>query len=104
MGHIPKPMAARVIETIVRKAIAAYQLGVSPLLGPHCRYYPSCSQYMSDAIQARGLVAGVARGILRVARCNPLFPGGYDPATGGDRAGSGAGGASMDRNARGEKE
>lgn len=59
--------------------VGVYQRAISPLLGARCRFYPTCSQYMIDAVRTRGALAGVALGVLRVARCNPLFPGGYDP-------------------------
>jgi putative membrane protein insertion efficiency factor len=56
-----------------------YQRGISPLLGPRCRYTPSCSQYMILAIQKYGLIRGVLRGAWRIARCNPFSHGGHDP-------------------------
>jgi putative membrane protein insertion efficiency factor len=73
------------MERYITKIVYAYQRYISPLLGPHCRYYPTCSQYTIDAVHARGTVAGLALGALRVARCNPLFPGGYDPVKRGSR-------------------
>jgi putative membrane protein insertion efficiency factor len=59
--------------------VRGYQKGVSPLLGPRCRFYPSCSQYMIEAIRARGAIRGALKGGWRLLRCNPLSPGGYDP-------------------------
>ena len=61
------------------KAIGFYQRRISPLFGPKCRYYPTCSQYTSDAIERYGVLIGGALGALRILRCNPLFPGGVDP-------------------------
>ena len=61
------------------KAIRFYQRRVSPLFGPRCRYYPTCSQYAFDAIERYGVLIGGALGALRLLRCNPLFPGGVDP-------------------------
>lgn len=59
--------------------IRAYQLGVSPLLGPRCRFYPSCSCYMHSAIELHGALKGTWLGMRRVLRCHPLHQGGYDP-------------------------
>jgi len=60
-------------------AVLAYQKVVSPLLPPACRYTPTCSQYMIEAIDKKGLVIGLLKGLWRIVRCNPLLPGGYDP-------------------------
>ena len=67
--------------------LRAYQLVISPMLGPRCRYAPSCSSYAVQAITARGLVVGSALAAWRVLRCNPWSLGGYDPvpARAGDR-------------------
>jgi len=59
--------------------IRGYQLGVSPMLGPHCRFYPSCSCYAHTAIQRFGAVRGVWLGLRRLLRCHPFAEGGYDP-------------------------
>ena len=59
--------------------VRAYQRCVSRFLPPVCRFTPSCSQYMIDAIRKRGFIVGVLKGAWRILRCNPLFPGGYDP-------------------------
>ena len=63
--------------------LRGYQLALSPLfaaLGSQCRFEPSCSQYMIDAVRARGVIVGVGLGLWRLARCNPFSRGGYDPA------------------------
>lgn len=57
----------------------AYQKIISPCLPKTCRFTPSCSQYMIDALRKRGPVAGLILGIWRIFRCNPLGKGGYDP-------------------------
>lgn len=59
--------------------IRLYQLLISPLLGPRCRFYPSCSQYATEAVQRYGLLRGGALSLRRLSRCHPLNPGGYDP-------------------------
>lgn len=78
--------AARLLRAVVRLpaaaavlAIRGYQLLISPLLGPTCRYAPSCSAYGAQAITQRGLVVGAALTSWRLLRCNPWSPGGYDP-------------------------
>lgn len=60
-------------------AIWVYQRTISPLLGPRCRFQPSCSRYMAEALRQYGLVRGLARGLKRLSRCHPWHPGGYDP-------------------------
>lgn len=59
--------------------IRTYQKLLSPLLGQHCRFYPSCSQYTLEAIEEWGLVRGVWLGTKRICRCHPLNEGGIDP-------------------------
>lgn len=59
--------------------IAGYQRWLSPLLGPRCRFHPSCSEYARDAIGRYGLLWGGVKALWRLVRCQPLHPGGYDP-------------------------
>ena len=59
--------------------IRFYQRWISPMLGPHCRFQPTCSQYFILAIRKYGVVGGTLRGVWRICRCNPWNPGGYDP-------------------------
>jgi putative membrane protein insertion efficiency factor len=60
-------------------SIRLYRYVISPLLGPTCRFAPSCSQYAIDAIEQYGLFRGFWLGLLRILRCHPYHPGGYDP-------------------------
>ena len=59
--------------------LRAYQLTLSPLIGPACRYQPSCSQYAVEAIERHGAVRGAALAARRLIRCHPLGASGYDP-------------------------
>ncbi|HEX3846451.1 MAG TPA: membrane protein insertion efficiency factor YidD [Steroidobacteraceae bacterium] len=66
--------------------IRGYQLALSPLLGPRCRFYPSCSCYAHAAIERFGVWRGGALAARRLLRCHPFHEGGYDPVP--DRIGS----------------
>lgn len=59
--------------------IRLYQRFVSPFLPPACRFHPSCSQYLSEAVEKWGLVRGLYLGLRRLGRCHPFHPGGFDP-------------------------
>lgn len=59
-----------------------YQKKISPIIrstGINCKYYPSCSEYMKQAIEKYGCFLGVLKGIKRILKCNPFSKGGYDP-------------------------
>jgi len=60
-------------------AIALYRGWISPLLGPKCRFHPTCSSYAAEAIVRHGPFLGTVRALGRIARCHPLADGGYDP-------------------------
>jgi len=60
-------------------SIRGYQLAISPMLKPSCRFYPSCSCYAHTAIERYGVVRGFWLGLRRLLRCHPFAPGGYDP-------------------------
>ena len=63
---------------LLAAAIGLYQATVSPLLGPRCRYYPSCSQYAKEAVLKYGVLRGSWLAAGRLARCHPWHPGGVD--------------------------
>ena len=66
-------------QALIVGAIRGYQLLIRPLLGPRCRFHPSCSEYFIGAVRKYGAIRGAWRGIWRICRCNPWNPGGYDP-------------------------
>ncbi len=59
--------------------IRCYQRLISPLLGPRCRFHPSCSSYAVEALQKHGGLRGSWLATRRLCRCHPLNPGGEDP-------------------------
>jgi putative membrane protein insertion efficiency factor len=59
--------------------IKLYQITLSPMLGANCRFTPSCSQYMVDAIEEWGPVKGIGMGLKRITRCHPWGGHGHDP-------------------------
>ena len=64
---------------ILIKLIRFYQVAISPWLGKNCRYQPTCSQYMLEALKVYGLYKGVFLGIKRILSCHPWGGSGYDP-------------------------
>jgi putative membrane protein insertion efficiency factor len=67
------------MKFILLGLIRLYQLTLSRVLPPTCRFYPSCSQYSREAIERHGAWRGGWLAVKRIARCHPLNPGGYDP-------------------------
>ena len=67
------------MRAILIGLIAVYRFCVSPLLGPSCRFHPSCSCYARESIERHGARRGVWLALARIARCHPWNPGGYDP-------------------------
>jgi putative membrane protein insertion efficiency factor len=73
--HVRPQGLARPLAAFVR----FYQLGISPLLGPRCRFAPSCSEYALEALTAHGALRGGWLALRRLSRCHPFHAGGYDP-------------------------
>ncbi|GAB0147888.1 membrane protein insertion efficiency factor YidD [Marichromatium gracile] len=67
------------MRRILTGLIRVYQYVLSPLLGPRCRFYPTCSHYAIEAIECHGPVYGSYLAVRRVLRCHPWHPGGVDP-------------------------
>jgi uncharacterized protein len=68
-------LARRAVVLLLR----VYQRVISPLFGPRCRYYPSCSEYAVQAVERFGILRGLVLAGWRLLRCNPLSRGGFDP-------------------------
>ena len=90
----PRPTAAARVLVLL---LTGYRRFISPLLGPRCRFYPSCSAYALEAVQAHGALRGTWLAVRRLSRCHPFHAGGVDPVppprTPGRTAGAGAAGA-----------
>jgi putative membrane protein insertion efficiency factor len=67
------------IVTGLTAAIRAYRYVISPMLGPTCRFYPSCSCYAEEALQRHGAMRGSYLTVRRLLRCHPWHEGGFDP-------------------------
>ena len=68
-------MVARLLMALIR----VYQRSLSPLLGPTCRFHPSCSHYGHECLRVHGAARGSYLTLRRLLRCHPFNPGGYDP-------------------------
>jgi putative membrane protein insertion efficiency factor len=66
------------MSAILVASIRFYQKAISPWLGEHCRFYPSCSEYMIGSIHKNGCILGTLDGLWRILRCHPFNPGGVD--------------------------
>ena len=69
----------RVPATVMVLLVRGYQVAISPLLPPACRYFPSCSAYAVEALEKHGALRGGWLAARRIMRCHPFAPGGYDP-------------------------
>ncbi|HEY3442629.1 MAG TPA: membrane protein insertion efficiency factor YidD [Paludibaculum sp.] len=67
------------MQTVILSLLRTYKRWLSPLLPSACRFHPTCSEYMMDAVTKYGAARGVWMGLRRLARCHPLNPGGLDP-------------------------
>jgi uncharacterized protein len=67
------------MQRVVIALLRGYKLVISPLLPSACRYYPTCSEYMVEAIRKYGVLKGTWLGLKRLGRCHPFHEGGYDP-------------------------
>ncbi len=67
------------MRIILIAVLRGYKRWVSPLLPSACRFYPTCSEYMAEAVGKHGLLKGTWLGVRRLGRCHPFHAGGYDP-------------------------
>lgn len=79
MSNLPQPGPRSPLAHVARAFILFYRWCVSPLLGPSCRYYPTCSAYALEAVDTHGALRGAWLAVKRIARCHPWHEGGYDP-------------------------
>ncbi len=66
-------------KRVVLGLLVFYKRFISPALSPSCRFVPTCSEYMYQAVEKYGVVRGFWMGVQRILRCHPFHPGGYDP-------------------------
>ena len=67
------------MRALICTLLRAYRYALSPVLGPHCRFHPSCSAYALEAVQRHGAMAGTWLAVRRIGRCHPWCAGGVDP-------------------------
>ena len=75
IGRFLYQLPALILIGLVR----IYQMTLSHLIGKQCRFHPTCSAYFIEAVKKYGAMKGSVKGILRICRCHPFHPGGYDP-------------------------
>jgi hypothetical protein len=72
-------LPGRLLGAVLIALVRGYQICISPLLPRTCRFHPSCSHYMIEAIRRKGPIVGPLKGLWRMLRCNPFCTGGCDP-------------------------
>ena len=73
-----KSLPGQIIKRIFLVFIRGYQITISPLVGPSCRFHPTCSEYAVEAIEKKSLFMAIYLIVVRLLRCNPFFKGGED--------------------------
>ncbi len=69
----------KILTRILIKGVDFYQKYISPIKGPTCRFYPTCSCYSKEALKKYGAIKGTYLTIKRILKCHPFNKGGYDP-------------------------
>jgi putative membrane protein insertion efficiency factor len=77
-----KDILTNSIKWVLITLVRIYQWTLSPLLGKNCRFYPTCSSYMIQAIETHGIIKGLWLGTKRLVKCGPWHDGGIDPVPG----------------------
>ena len=77
--YFSESLAMNIVRYVLVRSIRAYQYLLSPFLGQHCRFHPSCSSYAIEALETHGLLKGTLLSVRRVSKCHPFHPGGVDP-------------------------
>lgn len=67
------------MRALTLATLRIYKRWISPMVPSGCRYYPTCSEYMMQAVERYGVLRGVWMGVRRIARCHPFHEGGFDP-------------------------
>ncbi|HIE44276.1 MAG TPA: membrane protein insertion efficiency factor YidD [Candidatus Omnitrophica bacterium] len=67
------------MQRLILKLLLIYKRFISPLFPPRCRFYPSCSEYAYMAVSRKGVIRGILYTVIRIAKCHPFHPGGYNP-------------------------
>ena len=67
------------MRKIILVLIKFYQVCLSPLKKPCCRFFPTCSDYAYESVKRFGVIKGIWFSLKRFLKCNPFYPGGYDP-------------------------
>ena len=73
------------MQSLLLILLKGYKYLISPLLGPSCRFYPTCSEYAAEAIQEHGAAKGSWLAVKRIAKCHPWHAGGCDPVPNASR-------------------
>ncbi len=68
-----------ITSKLLIRLIILYQRYISSFKSPSCRFYPTCSEYAIQAINKYGILKGIGKAIVRILKCHPFHPGGYDP-------------------------
>jgi len=67
------------MKTVLLGSLRFYKVAISPFLPSACRFHPTCSEYMAEAIERHGILRGIFLGLKRLGRCHPFHAGGMDP-------------------------